>query len=631
MWAVMQSSGLAQAEGIPALENRLNQIDSRLEVLPAFSMRHGLGSVGCESVYHQDPNHLEWVQVNLKEATKIDKIILVPTLWRDSEKGIAANGFPLKFKVIAGIGESSGSVIASFDESDQLLPRIAPLAIDCSITASWVRIEAELLSQRKIDQSYLLALSELFLFDGQENVALRQEVTASSMGKQEGGARSKRYLVDGFVPYQMDASIGAKENPYQVYYKKNQEATFTLDLEEARPVDRVQLHAFDSADTIPQAIPDYHGQPQHFVLEGSLTRDFSSPILLADYVIHSHFDRGPILTCSFPAKTIRYLRLSIPPSSDHDSNDLTVVGFSEIEVFSAGENIALGKTFEASHHDGRPIGLLTDGSNLYGKILPIRHWLEQLAERHDLEFERPQIESQLKKSYAKQHDLVQTLSWLIAILVASIVLGALLYRIFVMRKISSIKKRFAADLHDELGANLHAINMLGTLAQDANKVEDLRDLIDHSSEFAQRSLNAVNHCSNMLEAPDLCQDLANDLEHTANRTLADMEHSFSITGREHLTILSQRKRYDLLLFYKECLTNIIRHSMATSASTKITATPTEINLEISDNGIGIHHDQPKSLRRRTRLLRAKLSVVKAENEGTKISLTLKPRKWTIKP
>ena len=39
----------------------------------------------------------------------------------------------------------------------------------------------------------------------------------------------------------------------------------------------------------------------------------------------------------------------------------------------------------------RSYAALTDGRNFYGEILPLRQWLGELALRHELELERPQL------------------------------------------------------------------------------------------------------------------------------------------------------------------------------------------------------------------------------------------------
>lgn len=109
------------------LQQALATIDSELDSLARFSPRSGTGSIGYRSPHHSEANQLEWVQVNLPQASPIDQIVLVPAIWRDTETGFEADGFPVDFRIVAGTAaDSTGTVIASFSEKDQLLPRIAP-------------------------------------------------------------------------------------------------------------------------------------------------------------------------------------------------------------------------------------------------------------------------------------------------------------------------------------------------------------------------------------------------------------------------------------------------------------------------------------------------------------------------
>jgi signal transduction histidine kinase len=133
----------------------------------------------------------------------------------------------------------------------------------------------------------------------------------------------------------------------------------------------------------------------------------------------------------------------------------------------------------------------------------------------------------------------------------------------------------------------------------------------------------------MIVAKGICEDLVAEMRRDSRRLLADLEHSITFEGEEILGRLPRRKRIDLYLFQKEALINIIRHSGATEATTRLVANPGEIVLTISDNGCGIADGPPPSLRRRARLLGADLSVDPPEAGGTRIVLKLKSRKFGI--
>ena len=144
---------------------------------------------------------------------------------------------------------------------------------------------------------------------------------------------------------------------------------------------------------------------------------------------------------------------------------------------------------------------------------------------------------------------------------------------------------------------------------------------------------AARYCTNMLEAKGICEDLVDEMQRTTRRLLADLKYELTFEDEEILRQIRPRRRIDLFFFYKEALTNIIKHSGATFVETKIKADPKTIHMTITDNGHGIQSAElqrnaiPPSLKRRARLLRAKVSVERPENGGTRIVLFLKRRRF----
>jgi signal transduction histidine kinase len=306
------------------------------------------------------------------------------------------------------------------------------------------------------------------------------------------------------------------------------------------------------------------------------------------------------------------------------------LGFAEIEVFSKNQNVALGKECTprlTKEFSNRPPASLTDGLNLYGRILPVREWMHQLALRHELARERPRVTRELNRRYALQKTNLRRLLWLTGLLMAVSVIIVLIDRIIRQRAVYHTRERIAADLHDELGANLHAIGLLGDLAQTSiHAPEKHGKVLQRMRALTERTGAAARYCTNLLEARGLYEDLVEDMRKTAARITADLEHHMAFEGEEFIQRLSPRRRIDLFLFYKECLINIIRHSGATRVNTQLTANRNELNLSITDNGHGLNGGVPSSLKRRARLLGAQVSTEKPEPGGTRISLTLGTRR-----
>lgn len=616
------------------LEQRLETIDAELDQLARFNPRSGTGSIGYRSTEHPDADHLEWVQVELEQPTPIDQIVLVPTLGRDTENGFQADGFPVEFRILAGTdANSAGTVIASFSEQDLLLPRIAPLVLTCDTTASWLRVEATKLSARQFNSEFSLELAELLIFSGEENVAINRPVTLSSPDYSNQAiaqlGRRKEFLVDGFMPYQMDTGQGDHTVAFFNGANSNTTPSITIDLKAVVPVSRLHLHTVEQSDTAPQGTTSGFGLPEYLIVEGAQRADFSDAVRLMEYHKTSIYAVGPILVHTFPETPCRYVRLTAlePHLIQGDQRVWAKVGFAEIELFSHGENVALGKPvtteFLATY---RPSSLLTDGSNFYGRILSTREWMAQLAQRHELERERPPIAAELSQRYAQQQTMLQRMIWLATLLLIVIGFILVINRSLRHRAIHRIREQIAADLHDELGANLHAIGLLSDFARrEKENPEQLEKLMQRMRALTQRTAAAAKYCTNMLEAEGLYDDLAEDMRRTATRITTDHQHDLSFEGEERLPNISPRKRIGLYLFYKESLTNIIRHAEATQITTRLIAGDTTLTLTITDNGHGLNGKIPSSLKRRARLLKAKLSTESLASGGTQVTLQLKTR------
>jgi len=583
----------ARGRSISQLERRLKEVDQQLETLPRVGLRGGVGTIGARTVGGESLRS-EWFEVELEQSFPIDHIVLVPMIGRDPVTGPQADGFPIDFRVVIGVeGDSEGTVIASFTAADAVLPRLAPLVL-----------------------SY-------------------------------GRARDKRFLVDGGVPYLLDARQGERSVAFVKNFRPEAYAeqfgseacpTLTIDLGTSYPLDRVHIHSVEVSDTVPQTRMNSYGMPRHILLEGANQEDFSDAVPLFELNTDSVYELGPIVMGRFAETQCRFVRFKIlePHQIPFGNGSSIVFGFAELQLFADSKNVALGKTVKANFRHRfkrRPLSTLTDGRNFYGNILPTFTWLEQLALRHDLARERPDLVAELNSSYGRQSSRLAWVTWLSLLLAVGIGAAILIGRTLRKRQLAGLRKRFAADLHDELGANIHVIGMLGDLAQKAShSPEKLDELLRQIRTMTERSGHALQHCTNMLEADEEYRNLLEDMQRTTKRVMADIKGVFLFDGdREVLEGLKPRTQADLFLFYKECLVNISRHSGATEFSAKLSATSENVSLVVNDNGQGqasmASSNVPPSLFRRAQLLGGRVTAGKNDDGGTDITLNLGLRKW----
>ena len=635
------SAAVAPAErSLTFLEARLLEIDGQLAQLANYNLGGGVGAIGSRSRGYDTAEQDEWVEIEFGDAVPLDPVVLVPAIRRDGVNGFQADGFPVAFRLRAGAsGDRIGKIVGEFAGRAGLLPRIAPVVIPChGLKASWIRLEATILSRREFDAKFVFQFSEILAFSGEENAALHRPVKFGG-GRERTPAPGwpEAGVVDGFLPYLMATAAGEKSVAYLSSTELGERPTLTIDLGASYPLSRLHLHAVDQSDTVPQTHVGDLGIPQVLRVEGADAADFSDARLLVESRYATLYDVGPVLTEKFSEVSCRFVRL-VAVRMNRDAPFRAGpprIGFAEIELFSQGRNVALGRPVTANFStDGtaRSLANLTDGRNFYGEILPFRTWLDQLALRHELERQRPLVSAELRRRYAEQKINITRLTSLAAVLALGVVVIVLVNRSRQQRAVEDTRKRIAADLHDELGADLHAIGLLSDLALSARAApERLGDLLQRMRSLTERTGKAARHCTNLLEAEDLHGDLVNDMRHAATRILADLDHSIEFEGEAELRQLSPRKRIDLLLFYQESLINIIRHSGATCAHTRLSAAEGTITLAVTDNGRGVDGQVPASLNRRARLLGAEVKAGPSKLKGACIVLRFKRRRFGFLP
>ena len=645
-WADVESPDDLSRRSVGQLQDELTDIDAELTQLARYSLQSGVGAIGYRSQTHADPNVIEWVEIVLPDVTTVDEVILVPAILRDISLGFTSDAFPIEFRVLAILDLSTDDdetaeqiEIASFSASDHLLPRIAPLVIPCNgVKARRIRIEATLLGQRKFDGLSLLQLSEVLIFSDKENVALHQTVRSSSNAPTGSPAWGKRFLVDGFVPYSMHSASGTGSLAYVTNVSEGEQPALTIDLGTAQPVSQIRLHLVDQSDTVPATFSGDFAVPRLLQLTGANQPDFADAEMLIEIEHEDNFDVGPIIEGRFNPNECRYLRLTAIDPYKFSSTSVSGqrFGFAEIELLANGRNVAIGKVFDSQQMltYRRRLEALTDGSNFYGRILQPREWLFQLAQRHELETNRPLVAAELNGRYLRQRTIMRALLGLIAVMAIGAICVVFIGLSQRRKAIEQTRNQIAADVHDELGANVSAIGLLSDLVQNSvNSPDKLAQLMPRMRELTERTGIAARYCTNMLESVGLFDDLKEDMLRTSERVTADLKHKITFTGEQHLTKLSSRRRLDLFLFYKECLTNVLRHSGATEVVTEMVADAEQVNLKISDNGHGMdgvsEFPIPPSLKRRARLLGGQVTAEPHTTRGTTIQLSLRLKKQTL--
>ena len=153
------------------------------------------------------------------------------------------------------------------------------------------------------------------------------------------------------------------------------------------------------------------------------------------------------------------------------------------------------------------------------------------------------------------------------------------------------RARIAADLHDEMGANLTQIGLL---------CERARHEFDHPANaqaHLDRALASTHALAGQLDAVVWAVDPASDsLEHfvqyLSNHArdfleLADIRVRLEVPEDLPAMTLSSVSRHHLFLAAKEALHNVVRHAGATRVAVRVRPQPEAVIVEIEDDGMGL--------------------------------------------
>jgi len=224
--------------------------------------------------------------------------------------------------------------------------------------------------------------------------------------------------------------------------------------------------------------------------------------------------------------------------------------------------------------------------------------------------------------------------------------AALVTRTFILRRmrarmlaleqaqaLSNERRRIARDMHDELGASLTRIDLMGDQA-----LQDPR-LDYHAIKQVGRITQAVREVVQTLDQVVWTINPGNDrldrvigyLSRYVEEFLAPTNIQFRLELPESVPPInmSSQVRHELLLAVKEALNNAVRHSGAGEIALDIIFEKHVLNIILTDNGRGFDPAQKASvgdgldnLKQRLRLIGGQCQIESAVGRGTVVRITL---------
>jgi len=200
-------------------------------------------------------------------------------------------------------------------------------------------------------------------------------------------------------------------------------------------------------------------------------------------------------------------------------------------------------------------------------------------------------------------------------------------RVAAKRRASRMRERIACDLHDEIGANVSSMAHTAELIAETIKRPSPTQsrLLGNLVESARLTARETKHFIRFIEGENHSHDIAEQLTQVADQILGTIPREFSLENTRSFNALNPSAKWNLLLFYKEALNNIIKHADATEVTITTSRQDRQLRLQVVDNGRGFSQ-QSLSCRRleeRATLLRGKLEIASRPEQGTSITIYFK--------
>ena len=194
------------------------------------------------------------------------------------------------------------------------------------------------------------------------------------------------------------------------------------------------------------------------------------------------------------------------------------------------------------------------------------------------------------------------------------------------------RARIARDIHDQVGASLTQLSLLGELVEsDKNDPEEVEG---HARQIEQTALETTRALDEIVWTVNPSNDTLDGLityvckyaqEYLA---LAQLRYRLEVPAQLPGIPISPELRHNVFLAAKEAVNNVVKHSEATAAWLRLRVEPGRFTLEIEDNGHGLSPGAANKGRNGLRNMRKRLEDVGGEfvigpgaEGGTRVSLT----------
>lgn len=190
------------------------------------------------------------------------------------------------------------------------------------------------------------------------------------------------------------------------------------------------------------------------------------------------------------------------------------------------------------------------------------------------------------------------------------------------------RARIARDLHDQLGASLTQVSLLGELVE-ADK--DLPDAVEgHARQITQTARETTRAFDEIVWATNPANDTLEGLINYVCKyaqeylALADLRYRLEVPSPLPAVPLLPEVRHNVFLAAKEAVNNVVKHAQAQSAWVRLRVEAARFTLEIEDDGRGVPDGAKASLRNGLKNMRKRL-----EDVGGRFTIEPAPQRGTV--
>jgi ligand-binding sensor domain-containing protein/signal transduction histidine kinase len=152
------------------------------------------------------------------------------------------------------------------------------------------------------------------------------------------------------------------------------------------------------------------------------------------------------------------------------------------------------------------------------------------------------------------------------------------------------RSRIARDIHDQLGANLTQVSLLGELVE--SDKDHPEEVVAHAKQISQTALETSRALDEIVWTVNPRNDTLDGLVNYICKyaqdylSVAGLRCRLDIPAQLPNAPISPEVRHNVFLASKEAITNVVRHAQASSASLRLKLEPERFTLEIQDDGRG---------------------------------------------